>query len=342
MKILKKDKIITAFTLFFLLFCASNVFAKAGPIAIRNQMPLYLFYLQMEPDKAGVVEQNKFDIKANYTVSNITVSCFTPATSLYNINIDAEVSRLTIDLRYGFFEKLEAGLEIPYISLSRGYLDNLVEDFEDGIGARTPRSRERQGSYNYNYSFIYNNQDLINKKRASEGLGDIVLKAKYLLAQADEYSLMPNVSLRSAFKFPTGSKKDLIGSGEYDFGLGVIADKSFFKRICFYSGASVVFIKKPSFFSVLGMKKEIYSGMIGAEYFFTNRFSMIAQITGNSTPYPSSETNALDNDALDFGLGVNYRFKEKENVTWHFAFTENIKAASSADISFDTGFNVEF
>lgn len=314
----------------------------SGPVPIRNQMPLYLFYLQMEPDRASVTERGKLNIDAGYTVSNITVSSFTPATSLYNINIDAEVSRMTLDLRYGLSEQLEAGLEVPYLSLSRGYLDNFVESFEDGIGARTPRSRERQGSYNYNYSFIYNNQGLIDKKHSSEGMGDIVLKVKYQVLKENEYSYMPDISLRSAVKFPTGRKKDLIGSGEFDYGLGITADKSFFNRIRVYSGLNVIFIQKPSFFDAIGLKKEMFSGMTGLEYFFTNRFSVITQVTGNSSPYPSSETNVLDNSGLEICFGANYRFKEKENMSWRFAFTENMLSASSPDVSFDTGFNAEF
>lgn len=315
---------------------------EAGPIPIRNQMPLYLFYLQMEPDSANITEKGKFNINADYTVSNITVSCFTPATSLYNINIDAEVSRITLDLRYGFYDKSEIGLEIPYLSLSRGYLDGFVEEFEKTVGATTPRSRARQGSYSYNYSFIYNNENLISKKHSSEGLGDVVLKSKYRIVAEDKYSSIPNVSLRAAIKFPTGSKKDLMGSGEFDYGLGVISDKSFFKRLRVYCGLNAVFIKKPSFFSVLGIKKEIFSGLIAVEYFFRDRFSLVAQVTGNSTPYPSSGTNALDESAIDAGMGLNYNWKEKRNVSWHFAFTENFNSASSPDVSFNTGWKIGF
>jgi len=296
----------------------------------------------MEPDKAGVTEKDKFDIDADYTVSNITVSCFTPVSSMYNINIDAEVSRVTLDLRYGLFENFEAGLEAPYLSLSRGYMDSFVEDFEDAIGARTPRSRIRQGTNNYNYSFIYNNQNLINRKNASDGLGDVVLKAKYRLIEEEEGFFAPNISIRSALKLPTGRKRDLLGSGEFDWGLGVIADKSFSRRMSFYCGLNVVFIQKPDFFSALNMKKEIASGFIGIEYFFTERFSLVAQVSGNTTPYPDSGTNALDESAGDVGLGINYIWKEKQNVSWRFAFTENINSASSPDVSFNTGWNVGF
>ena len=331
-----------ALILAFLLFFVTNAFAKTGPITIRNQMPLYLFYLQMEPDKADTVEQNKLDINADYTVSNVTVSCFTPVSSLYNINIDAEVSRITLDLRYGIYENAEIGLEIPYLSLSGGYLDGFVEEFEKTVEARTPRSRTRQGSYNFNYSFIYDNQNLIKRTNASDGLGDVVLKAKYRILEEDRYGFLPNMSIRTAVKFPTGDKKSLLGSGELDYGFGLLLDKAFSEKITVYTGCNFIIIEKPDFFSVLNLKRNMVSGIIGVEYLLTQRLSLVAQLTGNSTPYPSSGTNALDESGFDVGLGINYTWKKKQNVSWHFAFTENLNSASSPDVSFNTGWKVGF
>lgn len=314
-----------------------------GPIGIRNQMPLYVFYLQMIPDKARVTEHNKLTINADYTVSNITVSGFTPVTSLYKIDIDMEVSRITLDFRYGPYHDLEIGLEVPYISFSRGYLDDFIEGAEDGIGARTPRSRENQGSYEFDYSFRYNGTYLIQRKRSVEGLGDIVFNLKYQLLKEGEGSrFSPNFSARAALKFPTAEKDDLLGSGEWDYGFGLLVDKMFFERVFIYAGANVAVIEKPGIFSMLGVDEQIYSGMLAMEWFFTKRFSFVAQVSGNTTPYPYSNTNALDNDAYELGLGFNYACKGKTDASWHFAITENITAASSPDVSFHIGLSRRF
>ena len=320
---------------------------RLGPLAIRNQMPLYLFYLQIVPDKAEVTEKSKFLINADYTVSNITVSAFTPMgsiilTPLYDVQIDMEVSRVTIDVRYGLCEDLEIGLEVPYMSLSRGYLDNLIEGIEDGIGARTPRSRERQGSYNFDYSLRYNGTYLIQEKHSTDpGIGDVVLNAKYHLVKEQTWYL-PNVSLRTAIKFPTAKKEDLLGSGEFDYGAGILIDKGFFDRVFLYLGANVMWIESPSFLSQLSINKEYFSGLLALECFFTRRFSVVTQVTGNTTPYPHSDTNALDNDAYELGIGFNYTFKEKTDVGWNFGISENITAASSPDVTFHTGLNWKF
>ncbi len=313
----------------------------AGPMSIRNQMPLYLIFLQMAPENAGVREHKKFEINADYTVSNITVSAFTPATSLYDIQIDLEVSRITIDFRYGLYNNLEIGLELPYISLSSGYLDGPIESIEDVIDARTPRSRERQGSYEFDYTFKYNNQFLIYQKHSVEGLGDIVLNSKYHLLKERSWFL-PNISLRAAVKFPTAEKNDLLGSGEIDYGIGLLLDKCFFGRAFVYAGANAVMIEKPSFFSALGLEEQIFSGMLAIEYLFTKRFSLVTQVTGNTTPYPFTDTNPLDNEAYELGIGLNYAFKKDTDLLYHFGITENISAASSPDVSLHTGLKWRF
>lgn len=319
-----------------------------GPVPLRNQMPLYLFYLQMVPDKASVIERDKFLINADYTVSNITVSAFTAMADpsndppTYKVDIDLEVSRVTLDFRYGLYDSLEIGLEVPFISFSRGYLDSFIEGIEDGIGARTPRSRERQGSYNFDYRLKYNGKYLINEKDHAEGLGDIVLNAKYQLVKEAWYWLWPNVSLRAAIKLPTGSESDLVGSGEFDYGIGLLVDKTFFERFFIYLGGNAVRIKKPSVLSILDIDKEIYSYMLAMEWFLTKRFSVVTQVSGNTTPYPESGTNPLDNDAHEWVLGVNYRLKKNSDISWNFAVAENISAASSPDVSFHTGLNWKF
>jgi len=320
--------------------------SMGGPVPIRNQMPLYLFYLQMIPDRASVVGKDKFVLDADYTVSNITVSAFTPTSDIevtpqYDIQIDAEVSRVTLDFRYGIYDNLEIGLELPYISLSSGYLDSAIEGFEDGIGARTPRSRERQGSYNLDYTFQYRGEYLIYEKDHLEGLGDIILNAKYQLLKESGW-FWPNISLRSAIKFPTAKEDQLLGSGEFDYGFGFLIDKGFFERVFLCMGGNVVAIEKPSVLSILDIDEYIYGYMLAIEGFLSRNFSIVVQASGHTTPYPGSGTNPLDNDAHDFALGFNYRWKEKTNVSWNFAIVENISAASSPDVSFNTSLNWEF
>jgi len=318
--------------------------SPSGPIPVRNQMPLYLFFMQMAPDKASTLEKGKLSINADYIVSNISVSAFTPATSLYDIQIDMEVSRITLDFRYGLCDKLEVGLEIPYIGFSSGYLDDFVEDFEDTINARTPRSRQRQGSFELDYTFKYDYNYLIQAKTSKKGIGDIIASSKYQLFEDGIFNCwVPNLSFRAAVKFPTADKDDLLGSGKLDYGCGFLLDKAFLnKKLFVYFGGNMVHIKKPEIFNVLDMDKKIYSYFTALEYFLTKRFSLITEISGNTTPYPHSDTNPLDNDAHEWTIGFNYNLKHKTEIYWNFAVVENIRSASSPDVSFCSGIEWRF
>ena len=116
-------------------------------------------------------------------------------------------------------------------------------------------------------------------------------------------------------------------------------DKRFFEKLFIYSGFNMVIIEKPGFFDALPkMDKAIYSGMVGGEYFFTDRFSTVVQASANSTPYPEgSDTNVLSELGCDVGLGFSYILDKKSNSSLHLSVFENTHSASSPDVSFRAG-----
>ena len=308
-----------------------------GPMAIRNQMPLYLFWYAFPQEKAEVAEYKKFVTAFDYTVSNVIIDKSTWPGEEYIVKADMEISRYNLNARYGILEKFEASVEIPYLALSKGYLDSFVEDFERGIGATAVGARKKVGKYLFNYNVQHNYKTLINTQSPSSGIGDIAVNAKYMLI--DEMEGLPRVSVRGAIKLPTASKEKYLGSGKFDYGLGLLFDKSF-GRFFTYANLNTVFIEKPSFLSELNIKKYIISGMLGCEYCFTERFSGILQWTLHSTPYPKAHIDPLDNIAGEFGLGLNYQFTMNSN--WHIAVVENCFADSTPDVTFQAGGRIKF
>ncbi|MFH1848173.1 MAG: DUF3187 family protein, partial [Candidatus Omnitrophota bacterium] len=192
-----------------------------GPMAIRNQSPLYLFYYFFPQDRADVVKQGKLDTAFDYTVSNVVVDKVTTPTEEYIVRMDMEVERYNLGLKYGVLDRLEVGLEVPYISLSGGYLDSFVEEFEDLIGATPVGARSRASKDQFNYNIQHNNRNLINTREEASGLGDIALCAKYMLVDEGDMGHMPRTSIRGAVKFPTADEDKYLGNGGVDYGLGV-------------------------------------------------------------------------------------------------------------------------
>lgn len=307
-----------------------------GPMPIRNQMPMYLFWYAFPQEKARVADYRKFDAVFDYTVSNVIVDKVTTPTEEYVIRMDMEVNRLNLNLKYGLFEKLEVAFELPYIITSKGYLDGFVEGFERSVGATAVGARKRTEDYKYDFYFSHNDNVMIRRTEPASGLGDTALSAKYMLM--DENEGLPRVSVRAAVKFPTASETKLLGSGKFDYGAGLLADKSF-GRLFAYANLSAVIINKPNFLDELNMKNFIASGMGALEYCFTERFSGVVQGTWHSTPYPTTGVDPLKNQAGEVAFGLNYQFTE--NSSWHIAVVENLFADSTPDVTFQLGGNIK-
>jgi len=308
-----------------------------GPMPIRNQMPMYLFWYAFPQEKADVVKPRKLDAVFDYTVSNVVIDKVTTPTEEYIIKADMEISRYNMNLKYGPFEKLEMSLEVPYIVMAKGYLDGFVEEFEKVVGATSVGARKHTEKYQFNYDVRRNDRKLIYTQDPPNGLGDIALSAKYMLV--DEIEYIPRISVRGAVKFPTASEEKYLGSGKYDYGLGFLLDKSW-DRLFAYFNANAVLIQKPGFLNEMDIDDLILSGMLALEYCFTERFSGIAQGTLHSTPYPKTGTDPLDNEAGEVALGLNYQFTANSN--WHIAVVENCYADSTPDVTFQLGGRVKF
>lgn len=341
-----KNKILNFFLLFLFLciylslaypIFASEKFWPKGPFSIRNQVPLYLIYYFFPQESARVVDSNNLTVSFDYTVSNIVVDKVTTPTEEYIIRMDMEVNRFNLNLRYGLFDRMEMSLEIPYLVLSEGYLDAFVEEFEDLIGATSVGARRRTDRGRFNYNVRHNNRDLVKLIMPVDGIGDIVVGGKLMLF--NEKRIRPAVSIRSALKFPTASEDVYLGNGGYDFGIGVLLDKSF-GRFFVYFNLNVVYIAKPNYFEEFDMEDYILSGLFAIEYCITEKTSVGIQATWNSTPYPHTGTDPMDNDAIEVALGFTYDFGK--NVSWHFVVVENTYADSSPDVTFQTGYKLIF
>ena len=331
---LKKTIVVFCF-LWIAAACACHAYENVnprGPMAIRNQMPLYLFWYAFGQERAGVVAEKKLDTTFDYTVSNVIVNKSTWAGEEYIVKADMEVNRYNLGLRYGILENAEVSLDVPYLVLSKGYLDTFISNFERGVGATAVGARRKTDKYQFNYSLQHNYQDLVSLREPVDGIGDVAVNAKYMIR--DETGALPRISARAAVKIPTGSTDKYLGSGKCDYGFGLLLDKRF-GRFFAYANGSAVYIPRPSFLSDLRTKKYILSGMLAGEYCFTERFSSVVQGTFHSTPYPKTGTEPLDNAAGELALGLNYQFTERSS--YHIAVVENCFADSTPDVTFQIG-----
>ena len=346
--------IIVFIVLSFILYPLSFVIAKdqpakfqaSGPLNIRNQMPLYLFYIAPTPQAAKALDKGKVKADASYHVSNVIIQQrpwpaqqFTPTDGAVDgqknrewyVYIDTEVNRFDLNLAYGILDNLEASVDIPYFVFSGGYFDGFIENFEDAFSAiKTPNAREERPRDKYEYEFRNRAKPIINDKSEPDGLGEITAYLKYQFLKEDKW--WPTLSLRGGVKFPTATNK-LLGSDKFDYALSLLLDKNIFDRLSLYCNVSYVIIERPDMMSNLyGFKDNMLHGMIGAEYFLTNKTSLLFQATASTSVYdysgmsPNGGVTSICRDPVVLTLGFNHNFSDK--ISWQIAMDENTNTAA--------------
>jgi len=302
------------------IFAEENKFMPNGPFSVRNQMPLYTFYLAMEPDRAETLKKERFTAEAGYHVSNVIIS---EQDGGYWGFIDTEISRLYADIKYGVQDNLEIGINISYLNYSGGYLDSFIESFEDIFSSiDTPAVRDAREKNKYEFRLEHNEQKIIEDYSKPEGLSEITLKIKYKILEETEYC--PTLSLRSALKLPSASA-DLLGSEKIDYGFGILADKQLSDRLFMYANFNLIFIQKPDILDELNMENYMLSGLLGLEFFLTNRTSMVFQAAANSSVYKEG-VSSMEKDAAVLSFGFNHNFNDK--ISWQIAIDENTNSAA--------------
>ena len=339
-----------SFTFASLCFASSadqpTKFQASGPLNIRNQMPLYLFYIAPTPQSAKALDKGKIKADASYHVSNVIIQQrpwpaqqFTPTDGAVDgqknrewyVYIDTEVNRFDLNLAYGILDNLEASVDIPYFVFSGGYLDGFIEGFENIFPSiKTPNAREERPRGKYEYEFRNRGKPIIDSSSEPDGLGEITAYLKYQFLKEDKW--WPTLSARGGVKFPTATNK-LLGSDKFDYALSLLLDKNIFDRLSLYCNVSYVIIERPDMMSNLyGFKDNMLHGMVGAEYFLTNKTSLLFQATANTTVYdysdmtPNGGVTSIGRDPVVLTLGFNHNFNDK--ISWQIAMDENTNTAA--------------
>jgi hypothetical protein len=145
--------------------------------------------------------------------------------------------------------------------------------------------------------------NIANVNDSQSGLGDITVKAGYILVTEDEKNYTPNLRPFVFVKFPTADKNKFLGTGEFDGGGGVEMTKWFADWYTF-GEAAYRFQGKSSVIDV----KNYLAYTIGAGYQVTDKFRPMFMLKG-ATP-PAEESSAL----LEARLKLKYQVTKTAGI----------------------------
>ena len=301
---------------------------KSGPISIVNQAPIQLLFLQAVPDKAETLPKGQGSLSLNTTITNTLLS---ERSGNYEGVVDMEMIRASLDLEYGILQGFEIGMSLPFVYSYSGFMDNAILEVEEFFfdNTRTVRVYQEAGKYEY-YVKRDNKAFISGMGKTSTGIGDLALRVKGKIW--DEGNILPCLSTRLAVKIPTGDKDRALGSGEPDYGLGLLLQKDI-KGLTAYLNADVIF--PGDAFEEEGVSlNEFYEFMLGAEYSISSRFSFLAQVNCITRPFKNTGLHMLDRRIYDLLLGINYL--TKGGVFIQAGTIEDFKHSGSAgaDITF--------
>ena len=305
---------------------ATNTFpAPYGPLRLVNQQPVQLLFLQPFPDRTDVTPFRHVDVDLNVALTNTLVG----GQQDFTVNLDLEMVRTVIALRYGVYPNFEVGLSLPIIYTYGGILDDFIVGVERLInpgGERSLRKNQVAGAFTSQVS--RGNRVFIQGHADALGIGDIVLQAKAHLLHEQAWS--PAVSLRAAVKFPSGDADRAFGSGEIDGSVGVLLQKSLW-RFTFYVNADVTFPGQ-AFGDVDVSLQPFFMGLFAIEFRVSRPVSLVLQLRGDTRPFYGT-IGQLDKRIIETHLGVNWAISRHLVLQAGFAEDQFNSACCSADVS---------
>lgn len=242
--------------------------------------------------------------------------------------MDLEVFRPFLQFRYGITERIEVGAEIPFIHLSGGKLDGLINWFHNLLGDEEGY-RAIAGNYKFNYSFTHNDVDWVSPQRGTFGLGDIALTSKFKIISPETY--LADLSVRVALKMPSGKPQLSLGSGNWDFAFGLCFDYGLHERWVAYLNLGGVIVGQPETQADIRVHN-YFTGMLALECLATENLSLIAQINYNSSLFKTG-IQRVDQDGIQFLGGIKYNFSRRFGI--QFDMSEELITYVAPDVTFN-------
>lgn len=328
--------------LFFSLFCSAGVAAAADmevmPFSVFNQSPLIQIYGLPHDTAADITPAGTFRISLNQDLSsNYTVH----SNAHEKIILDGETYRTTLAVRYGIASNWEAGIEIPYLFQSGGFLDGFVIGWHNFFGL-PQGGRDSAPKSQLNYSYSKDGVQKLQMNRPASGIGDIALTGGYGLYDDLSTERHDSLALKGAVKLPTGDSSSLFGSGSIDGMLQLCGSMTKFSEwgsLGVYGSVGVLAMSKSD---VLRDQHNPLAGVgtLGLGWGPASWISFKFQLNGNTPLYHGSSLAEISQSPLLLVIGGALKFPGEYLLD--IGVAEDVAVATAPDVSFYLGLSKRF
>lgn len=328
--------------LLLFLLCSAGVATAADmeitPFRSVNQNSLVSVYGIPAETSAAIAPSGKLLVSLVQDIASI----FTyNSNNREQIALDGESYRWTVAARYGFGDKFEAGIEIPYILYGGGFLDSFIIDWHNAFSlpqvGRDISPKDRLG-----FVYVKDGVQKLRMRHAGSGVGDITLTGGMQLYDAASKESHDSLALRAALKLPSGDSSYLHGSGGTDFVLqfcGSTNSQTEWGTLGAYGSVGALAMSKGN---VLSDQHNQFAGIgtVGLGWGPASWISFKVQLNVNTPLYRASSLDELAKSSLMLISGG--AIKLPGDYLLDIGVAEDVAVATAPDVSFHLGLSKKF
>ncbi len=306
-------------------FAADADDSSVRGFALRNHNPFLQIFGLPTFQSPHLAQQGEMDFRFGLDIANNSDFGDTP---IENFVMDGESYFLTASFRRRMTDWLELGVDLPYVSHSDGFMDNMIENWHNTFGMSNTK---RNGPSNLlNFLYERDGETVYQLTSPESGIGDIQLTAAVPIREGQDDS--SSITLRSSLKLPTGDADKLLGSGATDLSLGLYAStmRSLMGRELGLAGfGGALFLGDGDVLPAL-QKSTVPFGGFSATWQASERFALASQLYVQGA-YFDSDVEELGGETIQLTVGLDYR--SRGGTLWRLAVVEDMAANATTDFA---------
>lgn len=330
---MKRNLILTLLAVVQLAVYSSAEAGKIRAFHNTNQFVFKQIFGLPSLDNSPITKAGKWRINVSTNISNTFESSGRGAEE---INVDGETLRSAVIVSYGFRKGWQMSLEVPFISHSKGFLDNFIYNWHDFFSL-PQNGRNKDNSDQFHIAYLAESGSSFEMHESEEGFGDIRLNCTYMRPWKNK-SLIFSWDL----KVPTGNYEKLTGSGGYDLAAGLtINDPESLSsyQITLYGGFAGIFLGNIDGELASLQKNFAMTGRAGIGWQATEKLQLKLQFDALSPLY-ASNLKEMGDPSLQIIFGGAFFFNE--GVYFDMSIAEDINTATAADVAFQLALTMTF
>lgn len=298
--------------------------AATEPLYVKNLSPVIgLFGLPSQRD-AFTVDRGTLAVALHSSVASHYVL---DSKADEFLNLDGEILRFALELRYGLADNWDVQLEVPWLEHSGGDLDSLIDDWHDFWGM-SDGGRSNVPNDLMDYRYATSEGEGFSLQDDTSGLGDVSLSVSYAFYRDEDAA----ASLVLGYKFGTGDDDDFLGSGADDVFIALRFSGAQMSDLPlrWHGQAGYLRAGKSDLLDDFQERNLWFAGL-AMDWIIAERWSLIAQVDMNAAPLDSDLT-ATGKEAYLGTLGARWRFARHWSVD--VSVVEDIRVETAPDVTF--------